>query len=412
MPGIIMSITAASNSSPPAPGERLLARGAGGHLHAPALGVQGENRKIRLVVVDHEQAACPAASRRSVSLRPHAGRRRADGEDERRAAPHFARRPKSMPPMSCTSRSQMTRPRPVPPVRARGRGVDLAEDLEKQVHLVVRNADAGVLHRETDLPQVAHLLAGRGLVQRRQRRGPSPRGKPRPRSVNLMALPTRLSSTCRRRWSSPMRLAGRSSWTIWTRSRCFSRALGASRSSASSTQERRSKGNSFELQPARLDLGEVEDVVDDGEERFAAGAQGLDVLVLRGRELRLEQQAGHADDAVHRRADFVAHVGEELGLGAVAGLGHVLGLDELVLVLAALGDVAPGQGVDELAVDLGCDRRRSPPGSGGPGARWPRPRHRSAWSDRLAPTRRPARAPPRKSPARRRDDRRAGPRGP
>ncbi len=136
------------------------------------------------------------------------------------------------------------------------------------------------------------------------------------------------------------------------------------------------EGKFVELELAGLDLGEVEDVVDDGEERLAAGAQGLDVLVLRGVELGLEEQAGHADDTVHGRADFVAHVGEELALGPVAGLGHVLGLDELRLVLAALGDVAAGEGVKELAVDLGAVEGDVDGGSGGPGARWPRPRRR------------------------------------
>ena len=32
-------------------------------------------------------------------------------------------------------------------------------------------------------------------------------------------------------------------------------------------------------------------------------------------QLRVDQQARHADDAVHGRADFVAHVGQELALG-------------------------------------------------------------------------------------------------
>ena len=41
---------------------------------------------------------------------------------------------------------------------------------------------------------------------------------------------------------------------------------------------------------------------------------GLGVLALVGVELGVEQQLGHADHAVHRRADLVAHVGQELGL--------------------------------------------------------------------------------------------------
>ena len=47
-----------------------------------------------------------------------------------------------------------------------------------------------------------------------------------------------------------------------------------------------------------------------------------------GVELGVEQQVGHADDAVHGRADLMAHVGEELALGPVGGLrlhGHFVG---------------------------------------------------------------------------------------
>ena len=40
-----------------------------------------------------------------------------------------------------------------------------------------------------------------------------------------------------------------------------------------------------------------------------------------GVELRAAAQVGHADDRVHRRADLVAHVGEELALGSRGLLG-------------------------------------------------------------------------------------------
>ena len=44
-------------------------------------------------------------------------------------------------------------------------------------------------------------------------------------------------------------------------------------------------------------------------------------------ELGVQQQAGHADDGVHRRADLVAHVGQEGALGPRGGFGFcALGL--------------------------------------------------------------------------------------
>ena len=67
----------------------------------------------------------------------------------------------------------------------------------------------------------------------------------------------------------------------------------------------------LELEPAGLDLREVEDVVDDVEQRVAARADDLGELALLRRQLGAEQQAGHADHGVHRRPDLVAHRREE-----------------------------------------------------------------------------------------------------
>ncbi len=72
----------------------------------------------------------------------------------------------------------------------------------------------------------------------------------------------------------------------------------------------------FQAQPAGLDLREIENVVDDLEQRVAGCPDRLHVLMLLGRQLGFEQQAGHADDPVHRCPDLVTHRGEELGLQA------------------------------------------------------------------------------------------------
>ena len=62
--------------------------------------------------------------------------------------------------MRATSRAAMVRPRPVPLVLARGRGVLLLERLEDFRLLLGRDADAGVRHRETQ----ADLSLGRWLT--------------------------------------------------------------------------------------------------------------------------------------------------------------------------------------------------------------------------------------------------------
>ena len=59
------------------------------------------------------------------------------------------------------------------------------------------------------------------------------------------------------------------------------------------------------------------------------------VLALLGGEVGVEHELGHADDAVHRRADLVAHVGQELALRAVGRLGGLLGGSQLRFSLLA-----------------------------------------------------------------------------
>ena len=58
-----------------------------------------------------------------------------------------------------------------------------------------------------------------------------------------------------------------------------------------------------------------------------------------GVERRVEQQRRHAQHAVHRRADLVAHAGEELALGAGRGLGGVARLPHVALMADARGGV-------------------------------------------------------------------------
>ena len=73
-------------------------------------------------------------------------------------------------------------------------------------------------------------------------------------------------------------------------------------------------GLGAQLQFPHLDLREVEDVVDQGEERAARFARRREHLPLIERELAVREQFQHADDRVHRRADLVAHGGDECAL--------------------------------------------------------------------------------------------------
>ena len=100
----------------------------------------------------------------------------------------------------------------------------------------------------------------------------------------------------------------------------------------------------------------------------------LGALALLVGQAHVEQQLGHADHAVHRRADLVAHVGQERRL-------HVRRLDRLVARDRQLGGGAVALGhvveerdpafapveVDVVAGDLDVDDRAVLAAGGGRG---------------------------------------------
>ena len=126
------------------------------------------------------------------------------------------------------------------------------------------------------------------------------------------------------------------------------------------SRSEKSAGSSSRL--AGLDLGEVEDVVDDPEEGIRRRLDRRQVLPLVLGEGGVEGQLGHAEDGVHGRADLVADVGQELVLGPVGRLRRLLGLLEgfgrpLLVVDVGVGPephqhpafgIAHGQGAAEV----------------------------------------------------------------
>src|SRR5262249_31443359 len=125
-----------------------------------------------------------------------------------------------------------------------------------------------------------------------------------PLSVNLIALPTRLTITCRSRLGSPTSRSGTSGAVRPADSRPF---WGAARGERPRRVPEGCAGVELlwdELELARLDLGEVEDVVDEAEERLRGVLERREVLALVGPQRRVEQQLRHPDDRVHGRADL------------------------------------------------------------------------------------------------------------
>ncbi len=87
-------------------------------------------------------------------------------------------------------------------------------------------------------------------------------------------------------------------------------------------------GGEADIDFAGFDFGEVENFVEEAKEGVARIADGGGEFALVGGEVGLEQEADHAEDAVHGGADFVAHFGQEGGFGAVGGFGGFTGMAE------------------------------------------------------------------------------------
>ncbi|MNO78453.1 hypothetical protein D3C76_695890 [compost metagenome] len=69
-----------------------------------------------------------------------------------------------------------------------------------------------------------------------------------------------------------------------------------------------------------LEFGNVENFVDQGQQFVAGAVDGLHIVALLDRQWRAQQQLGHAQYAVHRGADLMADLRQELGLGIDLGV--------------------------------------------------------------------------------------------
>ena len=175
-----------------------------------------------------------------------------------------------------------------------------------------------------------------------------------PRSVNFSALPSRLNRICRTRVGSPISVSSEPGSHRAGEHQSLGARLRLERAHHAVDQAGEREHRGLELEPPGLDLGEVEHVVDDAQERLRAVAHGRDGAALRGVEPLAVEHFHHAEHAVHRRADLVAHGGKEgrlrlvggFRLGAVAlgrrqrHLGGVLRFGLRLLALLQLGDVA------------------------------------------------------------------------
>ena len=113
------------------------------------------------------------------------------------------------------------------------------------------------------------------------------------------------------------------------------------------------EGDAFRLECAGLELVHVEDVTYQGEER-AGGLADLMTAVLQLFDISgmIVSDLYHAEDAIDRGADVVAHAAEEICLCLVGDLGFAGALLELFLI----GDLSPLELIDIMnGIEKGRD---------------------------------------------------------
>ena len=78
-----------------------------------------------------------------------------------------------------------------------------------------------------------------------------------------------------------------------------------------------------QFEPASLDLGKIQNIVDELRERPRAIADRIDIARLLGLEPRHRKELREAENAVERRADLVTDGREEARLGFIGGFGAI-----------------------------------------------------------------------------------------
>ena len=76
-----------------------------------------------------------------------------------------------------------------------------------------------------------------------------------------------------------------------------------------------SKVDLLEIHFARFDFRKIENVVNDPQQVLGRAVDLVDIVFLLRREIGLQGQVRHTDNGIHRRADFVTHIGQKIGFG-------------------------------------------------------------------------------------------------
>ncbi len=285
-------------------GQRLFA--ACRHVHPPAeRGRHFAQHRARSGIVVHHQA-------RQVSQRVHRCWRHAGaGIEFQREVEHAALADRALhAQLAAHQRHQALADRQAQAgaaVTARGRGLGLRKAVEDVPALLVRDADAGIAdgkaHRQPvaaarHQPRRHHHFAALGELD----------GVAGQVEQDLLQAQVVADRRCRQR-----RVDAEQHFHL------LGAHVGRQDHRQVAPQFIEAERMRVERQLAGFHLGKVQDVVEQAQQRTGGRAGLGHVILLALVHAGLLQQLQHAQHGVHRRADFVAHIGHELGLGA-AGL--------------------------------------------------------------------------------------------
>ena len=210
----------------------------------------------------------------------------------------------------------MARPRPVPPKRRVVVLSACSKAANSLSNLVGLDADAGVGDREAHAQRAIAVVNASHL------------------HLNAAGVGElhRIAQQVEQRLRQPRRVAaqavGHAAGVDRDGEALDARTFGHHRLGAAQHRAQREVG-ALEGQLARLDLRQVEDVVDHLRQVLRGVVDLVEPVGLRRARVVAPQQVRQADHRIHRRADLVAHVGQEGALGACGRLGLVARLDQL-----------------------------------------------------------------------------------
>ena len=112
----------------------------------------------------------------------------------------------------------------------------------------------------------------------------------------------------------------------------------------------------IEPELASFDPRYIEDIVDHTEKRLARTPDRVEISVLVRRHVSLGQKFRHAEDAVHRCPDLVAHICEKRGFCTAGGFRGIARLLDIAFMIFLLCDVRQDHADDDGNISSGNDR--------------------------------------------------------